>query len=92
VQISNARVICTDTVANQSIAGGRCVGMEIAAQDVSVSNYTCEGAHTGIQLEVEGATGHSIQNVALSNIRISGARGADGLGAGIYWTGSRRRW
>jgi len=88
VQVSNARVICTDTTANQSIAGGRCIGMEIAAQDVSVSNYTCEGAHTGLQLEVEGATGHSVQSVALSNIRISGARGSDGLGAGIYWTGS----
>jgi len=88
VQVSNARVICTDTTANQSVAGGRCVGMEIAAQDVSVSNYTCEGAHTGLQLEVEGASGSAIQSVALSNIRIAGARGSDGLGAGIYWTGA----
>jgi hypothetical protein len=83
--ISNVRVICTDPASNQTIASatnGRCMGMYIAAADVSVSNYTCEGAHTGLWLSPTEA---GIDGISLSNIRISGARGADNLGTGIYW-------
>ena len=87
-------MICTDPSSNQSIGGtgdrktsstGRCIGMTIHAEDVNVVNFMCEGAHTGIEVVQGGAYGHGIQSVALSNIRISGARGSDGTGAGIYW-------
>jgi hypothetical protein len=96
-QLSNARVICTDPASNQSIAGtglrdtsglGRCIGMEIAAEDVNVVNYMCDGAHTGIELLTEGPGPHGVQSVALSNIRIKNGRGVGGTGAGIYWTGT----
>jgi hypothetical protein len=87
-QLSNIRVRCIDPSANQSIASpstGRCIGLEISAEDVSLVNYVCEGAHTGLHMIVGGNEGSAVQNVALSNIRVANARGADGLGAGILW-------
>jgi Ala-tRNA(Pro) deacylase len=66
-------------------AGGHCIGMAIWAGDVSVSNYMCENAYKGIEVRTAGPTPDPIRNVALSNIRINRALGADGTGMGIYW-------
>jgi hypothetical protein len=81
-------VICTDTIANQSADSGHCIGMEIWAEDVVVSNFTCENAYRGLSVRIANPAAHTIDNNALSNIRILRAKGVDGMRTGIYWDGS----